>query len=126
MHFGSDVLAVYYAIDVHRILETKRVGVYVIVHTESSRGKIERLELVLYDVLIADLVILDRCGILMGIGGVQTVDVGEQNQQIHVYINENDSLIYKLQQDVERLSTMMDELSADTLVLELKRTTISE
>lgn len=55
-----------------------------------------------------------------------THPVSEQNQQIHVYINENDSLIYKLQQDVERLSTMIDELSADTLVLELRRPAISE
>lgn len=50
----------------------------------------------------------------------------EQNQQIRVYINENDSLIYKLQQDVERLSTMIDKLSADTLVLEVRRPNIIE
>lgn len=50
----------------------------------------------------------------------------EQNHTIRVYINEDDSLIYKLQQDVERLSTMIDKLSADTLVLELRRPTIGE
>ena len=50
----------------------------------------------------------------------------EQNQLIRVYINENDSLIYKLQQDVERLSTIIDKLSADTLVLEVRRPNIIE
>lgn len=50
----------------------------------------------------------------------------KQNHTVRVYINEDDSLIYKLQQDVERLSTIIDKLSADTLVLELRRPTIGE
>lgn len=53
-------------------------------------------------------------------------NISEQTQHIRVYINENDSLVYKLQQDVERLSTMIDKLSADTLVFEFRRPTATK
>lgn len=40
--------------------------------------------------------------------------------QIHVYINDNDSIITKLQKDVEHLSSLIAAMSADTVVIEMR------
>ena len=37
--------------------------------------------------------------------------------QIHVYINDNDSIVNKLQQDVSHLSNLIEGFQSDTLVI---------
>lgn len=37
--------------------------------------------------------------------------------QIHVYINDNDSIVNQLQQDVSHLSNLIEGLQSDTLVI---------
>lgn len=43
-----------------------------------------------------------------------------QESQIHIFINDNDSIITTLQKDVEHLSSMIEAMSADTLVIEMR------
>ena len=45
-------------------------------------------------------------------------DLGRESQ-IHIFINDNDSIITNLQKDVEHLSSLIEAMSADTVVIEL-------
>ena len=39
---------------------------------------------------------------------------------IHVYINNNDSIVNKLQMDVERLTKMIERMDSDSVVVEIR------
>jgi len=41
--------------------------------------------------------------------------------QIHVFINQNDSVVTKLQEDVEHLSMLIEKMNADTVIIEMRK-----
>lgn len=44
-----------------------------------------------------------------------------QDTQIHVFINQNDSIANKLQKDVEHLSALIEKMQTDTLIIEMRK-----
>ena len=44
-----------------------------------------------------------------------------QEIQVHVFINQNDSIVNYLQKDVEHLTSIIEEMQADTLVIKMHR-----
>lgn len=41
--------------------------------------------------------------------------------QIHVFINQNDSVVNALQKDVEHLSSLLEVMQSDTVIMEIRR-----
>ena len=48
------------------------------------------------------------------------------NTQIHIFINQNDSIINRLQEDVERLSSIIENMRTDTVVIEMRKPSVSD
>ncbi len=49
-----------------------------------------------------------------------------QDTQIHVFINQNDSIVKKLQEDVEHLSSLIEKMQTDTVIIEMRKPNASE
>lgn len=50
----------------------------------------------------------------------------KQNTQIHVFINQNDSIVNKLHEDVEHLSSLIEKMQTDTVIIEMRKPRVSE
>lgn len=49
-----------------------------------------------------------------------------QDTQIHIIINQNDSVVNKLQEDVESLSILIEKMQTDTLIIEMRKPRVTE
>ncbi|MEE0316713.1 MAG: hypothetical protein UDS46_04360 [Bacteroidales bacterium] len=49
-----------------------------------------------------------------------------QDTRIHVFINQNDSVVTKLQKDVEHLSSLIEKMKTDTVTIEIRKLNTSE
>ena len=49
-----------------------------------------------------------------------------QDTQIHVFINQNDSIVTKLKEDVEHLSFLIEKMQSDTVIIEMRKPKVTE
>ena len=53
-------------------------------------------------------------------------DSSEKDTQIHVFINQNDSIVNKLQEEVEHLSSLIEKMQTDTIIIEMRKPMVPE
>ena len=79
------------------------------------------------EILVLVLGIFSACLFVMAVFPGREVDASSgQDTQIHVFINQNDSIVNKLQEDVEHLSSLIEKMQTDTVIIEMRKPRVSE
>lgn len=55
------------------------------------------------------------------ISGNRNADTTGHESEIHIFINQNDSIVYKMQEDIEKLSKLIEKMNSDTVIIEMIR-----